>query len=76
MSTCASIPGNITMRSLNDFLETALTSLATHPTTVPLAARLRQLQARLDAGRFHLAVLENDPDFPYRAMFNQGGDGG
>jgi hypothetical protein len=43
--------------SLHDSLATAVTQLAAHPATTPLAARLRDLQARLDAGRFHLAVL-------------------
>lgn len=37
--------------------ETAVTHLGYRPSTAPLAARLRGLHERLDAGRFHLAVL-------------------
>lgn len=45
------------MSYLHNGLQTGITHLAGRPSTAPLAARLQELQTRLDAGRFHLAVL-------------------
>ena len=42
---------------LHTGLTTAVAHLAQRPPTAPLAVRLQELQGRLAAGRFHLAVL-------------------
>ncbi|MBE2201324.1 MAG: dynamin family protein [Anaerolinea sp.] len=48
---------SVTMTHLQNNLQTAVTHLAQHPATAPLADRLNALQGRLTTGRFHLAVL-------------------
>ncbi|MBK8985074.1 MAG: dynamin family protein [Chloroflexi bacterium] len=47
----------MTTAALRELLQTAVTHLTQHPPTALLAARLQELQSRLTAGRFHLAVL-------------------
>lgn len=45
------------MTTLENGLQTAVAHLSHHQATQPLANRLQTLQGRLNAGRFHLAVL-------------------